>query len=75
MIELEPTRKDFLVPVPNEMRYETTPTWWRTFSSGVAYNNMPLIETVQEEYRFGERGFDPSFKIEDHVQDKYLPYF
>jgi hypothetical protein len=56
MIELEPTRKDFLIPVPNEMRYETTPTWWQTFSSGVAYNNMPLIETVQEEYRFGERG-------------------
>lgn len=75
MIELEPTRKDFLVPVPNEMRYETTPSWWQTFSSGVAYNNMPLIETVQEEYRFGQRGFDPSFKIEDHVQDKYLPYF
>lgn len=75
MIELEPRKQDFLQSIPNEMKYESDPTWWEGFSATVAYNNMPLLESVEETYKFGALGVDPTFKISDHIEEKYLPYY
>ena len=75
MIDLEPRQQQFIQPVPNEMRYQSDPTWWEGFSATVAYNNMPMIESTEEAFRFGALPIDSDFKVADHAQEKYLPYF
>ena len=75
MIELEPRSQPFLQNIPNEYKFEAPATWFEGFAGTIAYNNMPLVESVQEQYLFGNVERDTSFRVQDHVKDEYLPYY
>ena len=73
MIDLN--QRDFFISVPDDMRYQAPAGFWEGVAATSAYNNMPLVESVQEEMRFGSRARDASFDPVDVIDDEYLPYY
>ena len=72
---IEPRQQEFLIGVPNEMVFETDPTWFEGFKATVAYNNKPMVESVLEEYKFGQLEIDPNFDIKENISEDLLPYY
>ena len=68
-------RRDFFVPIPAAISEETPVSWWEGYKANVAYNNMPLIERVQEERLFGSVDIDPEFDVASNISEELLPYY
>ena len=73
MIDLN--QRDFFISVPDDMRYRAPTGFWEGVAATSAYNNMPLVESVQEQMMFGSRARDASFDPVDVIDDEYLPYY
>jgi hypothetical protein len=68
-------RRDFFVPIPAAISEETPVSWWEGYKANVAYNNMPLIERVEEERLFGSVDIDPEFDVASNISEELLPYY
>ena len=68
-------RRDFFVPIPAAISDDTPATWFEGFKANVAYNNMPLIERVQEEKLFGNATIDPDFDVAANISEDLLPFY
>jgi hypothetical protein len=52
---IDVNQRDFFISVPDDMRYQAPTGFWEGVAATSAYNNMPLVESVQEQMRFGTR--------------------
>lgn len=68
-------RRDFFVPIPASITEETPVSWYEGWKATVAYRNMPLIESVQEQALFGDRERDPNLNVAANLEEDLLPYF
>ena len=68
-------RRDFFVPISASITEETPVSWYEGWKANVAYNNMPLIESVQEQALFGDRERDPNLNVAANLEEDLLPYF
>ena len=74
MIEYNRRGRNYVNHMPPEYLATPDATWVQGFKAAVAYNNMPLVESVEEAALFGNIGFDPDFVAADHISEQYLPY-
>ena len=68
-------RRDFFIAIPNEISDETPVSWYEGWKANVAYNNMPLIERVEEERLFGNTPVDFTFDVVSNISEDLLPYY
>ena len=68
-------RRDFFVPIPAAISEETPVSWWEGYKANVAYNNMPLIESVEEAKLFGNAPLDEGFDVAANISEELLPYY
>lgn len=68
-------RRDFFIAIPNEISDETPVSWYEGWKANVAYNNMPLIERVEEERLFGNTPVDSTFDVVSNISEDLLPYY
>ncbi len=68
-------RRDFFIAIPNEISDETPVSWYEGWKANVAYNNMPLIERVEEERLFGDIPVDSTFDVVSNISEDLLPYY
>jgi len=73
MIDLN--QRDFFVSVPNDLREAAPIGFWEGVAATAAYNNMPMVESVQETKNFYFRDRDASFDPIESISDEYLPYY
>ena len=72
---IDVNQRDFFISVPEDMRVNSPTGFWEGVGATAAYNNMPLVESVQEQIRFGGVTNDRSFNPVDALPDEYLPYY
>lgn len=72
---IDVNQRDFFISVPDDMRYQAPTGFWEGAAATSAYNNMPLVESVQEQMMFGQRDRDKSFNPIDAISDEYMPYY
>ena len=72
---IDVNQRDFFISVPDDMRASSPVGFWEGVGATAAYNNMPLVESVQEQMQFGQRDRDTSFNPIDAITDEYLPYY
>ena len=72
---IDVNQRDFFISVPEDMRFNAPTGFWEGVGATAAYNNMPLVESVQEQIRFGGVTNDRSFNPVDALPDEYLPYY
>jgi len=72
---IDVNQRDFFLAVPDDMRMQAPTGFWEGVAATTAYNNMPLVESVQEEIRFGSRPRNASFDPVDAMDEEYLPYY
>lgn len=68
-------RRDFFIAIPNEISDEAPVSWYEGWKANVAYNNMPLIERVEEERLFGNIPVDSTFDVVSNISEDLLPYY
>lgn len=68
-------RRDFFVSIPASISNDTPVSWFEGYKANVAYNNMPLIERVQEERLFGNVDIDPEFDVAANISEDLLPFY
>ena len=68
-------RRDFFIPIPAAISEETPVSWWEGYKANVAYNNMPLIESVEEARLFGNVPLDEEFDVAANISEELLPYY
>lgn len=68
-------RRDFFIAIPNEITEETPVSWYEGWKANVAYNNMPLIERVEEEQIFGGIPVDTTYDVAANISEELLPYY
>lgn len=68
-------RRDFFIAIPNEISDEAPVSWYEGWKANVAYNNMPLIERVEEERLFGGIPVDSTFDVVSNISEDLLPYY
>lgn len=68
-------RRDFFIAIPNEISDEAPVSWYEGWKANVAYNNMPLIERVEEERLFGDIPVDSTFDVVSNISEDLLPYY
>jgi hypothetical protein len=68
-------RRDLFISLPAAISEDTPVGWWEGYKANVAYNNMPLIEHVEEKFRFADQEFDPDFDVVAQIPDELLPYY
>ena len=72
---IDVNQRDFFVTVPDDMRASAPTGFWEGVGATSAYNNMPLVESVQEQMRYGQVRRDPTFNPIEEITDEYLPYY
>ena len=68
-------RRDFFIPIPAAISEETPVSWWEGYKANVAYNNMPLIESFEEDRLFGNAPLDEGFDVAANISEELLPYY
>ena len=72
---IDVNQRDFFISVPDDMRFSAPTGFWEGVAATSAYNNMPIVESVQENMLFGDRERDRSFSPVDAIDDQYLPFY
>ena len=60
-------RKDFFVDPGLGFRDSVSPSWFDGWKANFAYNHMPLTRFIDEQNKFSERQFDPTFTPDKFV--------
>lgn len=66
--------QDYFINIQDGLQFEETAGWWDGFSATIAYNNMPLVESVVEASRFGALNRDPEFNVIPLIRPDHLQY-
>ena len=68
-------RRDFFIPIPSAISDETPVSWWEGYKANFQYNNMPIVESVEEHRLFGDAVKDPNFDVAANIDEDLLPYY
>lgn len=68
-------RRDFFIPIPSAISDETPVSWWEGYKANFQYNNMPIVESVEEHKLFGDAVRDPDFDVAANIDEDLLPYY
>ena len=68
-------RRDFFIPIPTAISDETPVSWWEGYKANFQYNNMPIVESVEEHKLFGDAVRDPDFDVAANIDEDLLPYY
>lgn len=74
MIEYNRRHRNYVNHLPPEYLATPEPTWVQGFKASVAYNNMPLVESIEETALFGFIPYEEGFSAADHISEQFLPY-
>jgi hypothetical protein len=67
--------RESLLSVDDVLEFQEDPTFTESFKANVGYLNMPLINTVEEGYRFATRAKDKNFKVAEVIPEDLLPHY
>ena len=68
-------RQDFFIPIPAAISDDTPASWYEGWIANVAYNNMPLVESIQEAIEFKNEEYDYNFNVAENISEDVLPYY
>ena len=69
-------RRDFFIAAePGFINEAIDPTWAEAWRANVAYNNMPLIESVDEFQKFGKIEREQGYNPVESMTDADLPFY
>ena len=69
-------RRDFFIAAePGFINEAVDPTWTEAWRANVGYNNMPLIESVDEFRKFGSIERQQGYNPVDEMTDEDLPFY
>jgi hypothetical protein len=68
-------RRDFFIATSAGFKDEVDPTWYEGWKANMAYNSMPMFESIEEHKIFGDTLRDPTFDVVGALDDNYLPFY